>query len=207
MADTYKSMTELIRKHDKTSDYMFEVGYRNSDTLITAIHGGGIEAGTTELALLTSELSNSNYFSFKGLKAYGNTELHVTSTNYDNPLLLTLNQNADKTIAIHGYSGTEKNTFIGGNDKQLVTLITQYLKEKGFYVEIAPTRIGGSKESNITNKNKRGVGVQLELSTSLRKALFEGSDFSKKNRESRSNWSEAMYDYANAICKAIQDVQ
>uniref|UniRef100_UPI00164311F3 poly-gamma-glutamate hydrolase family protein n=3 Tax=Staphylococcus TaxID=1279 RepID=UPI00164311F3 len=57
------------------------------------------------------------------------------------------------------------------------------------------------------NKNKRGVGVQLELSTSLRKALFEGSDFSKKNRESRSNWSEAMYDYANAICKAIQDVQ
>ncbi|MDW4377895.1 poly-gamma-glutamate hydrolase family protein [Staphylococcus saprophyticus] len=207
MADTYKSMTELIRVHDKTSDYMFEVGYRNSDTLITAIHGGGIEAGTTELALLTSELSNSNYFSFKGLKASGNTQLHVTSTNYDNPLLLTLNQNADKTIAIHGYSDTKSNTFVGGNDKQLVILITQYLKEKGFYVEIAPTRIGATKEDNITNKNKRGVGVQLELSTSLRKALFEGCDFSKKNRESRSNWSEAMYDYANAICKALQDVQ
>ena len=63
--DTYKSMTELVRNE---KDWMIETQDRNSKSLITAIHGGGIECGTSELALLVSELSNSNYFTFKGLK-------------------------------------------------------------------------------------------------------------------------------------------
>ena len=65
MMDTYKSMTELVRNE---KDWMIETQDRNSKSLITAIHGGGIECGTSELALLVAELSNANYFTFKGLK-------------------------------------------------------------------------------------------------------------------------------------------
>lgn len=206
MSDFYNSMTELVRMHENKSDYMFEVAYRGADNLITAIHGGGIEAGTSELATLIAELNQANYFSFKGLKSSNNTVLHVTSTNYDNPLLLTLNQDITNTVAIHGCSDSKNKTFIGGNDKQLVALISQYLKIAGFNVELAPNRLGGSDINNITNKNKTGTGVQLELSTSLRKSLFVGSDFSRNIRESRSNWSEAMYDYAKAVNQALLDI-
>ena len=120
MMDTYKSMTELVRNE---KDWMIETQDRNSKSLITAIHGGGIECGTSELALLVAELSNSNYFTFKGLKPKNNRTLHVTSTNYDNPNLLYWNQFMNVTIAIHGYSSSEANSYIGGLDERLISLI------------------------------------------------------------------------------------
>lgn len=206
MSDLYNSMTELVRTHNDSNDFMFSVDYRESSNLITAIHGGGIEAGTSELAQYTAEITNSNYFSFKGLKSSDNTELHVTSTHYDNPLLLTLNSQMNHTVSIHGYGDSEKNTYIGGSDKQLVTLISQYLTTAGFKNTIAPSNLGGVDIDNVTNKNKRGAGVQLELSTAQRKALFNNNDFSRANRESRINWSDDLRNYANAIAKALRYV-
>ena len=32
-------------------------------------------------------------------------------------------------------------------------------------IQDAPTKLGGAKPNNITNKTKTGLGVQLELST------------------------------------------
>ncbi|MCG1196017.1 poly-gamma-glutamate hydrolase family protein [Staphylococcus epidermidis] len=200
--DTYKSMTELVRNE---KDWMIETQDRNSKSLITAIHGGGIECGTSELALLVAELSNANYFTFKGLKPKNNRTLHVTSTNYDNPNLLYWNQFMNVTIAIHGYSSSEANSYIGGLDERLISLITHNLKVSSFNVEAAPDRIAGREINNITNKNAYGMGVQIEISTQQRKEFFSRNDFSKKNRENTHNWTEDMYYYANAICAAIND--
>lgn len=200
MPDLYKSMTELARFE---KEFLFETQDRLSDVLVTAIHGGGIEPGTSELAQCIAEQSNANYFSFKGLKPKNNFDLHVTSTNYDNPDLLKWSQNMDTVVAIHGYSDKTAKTLIGGIDKQLTSLITQHLKNAGFNVEIAPNHLSGREVDNITNKNKRGMGVQLELSTQQRKELFSNNDFSRSNRENRGQWSKAMYLYANAINQAI----
>lgn len=202
MADLYKSMTELVRYEKELS---FETQDRMSDVLITAIHGGGIEAGTSELAQCIAEQVGANYFSFKGLKSKDNADLHVTSTNYDNPDLLKWSQNMNTVIAIHGYSNKNPKTLIGGMDKQLVSLIAQYLKNAGFNIEIAPNHLAGRDFNNITNKNKRGMGVQLELSTQQRKELFSNNNFSRSNRENRGQWSKEMYLYANAINQAINN--
>lgn len=203
MSDLYKSMTELVRFE---KEFLFETQDRMSDVLITAIHGGGIEAGTSELAQCISEQANANYFSFKGLKRKDNFDLHVTSTNYDYPDLIKWSQNMNKVIAIHGYSDRKAKTLVGGMDKQLVTLIAQHLKNEGFNVEIAPNHLAGRNVKNITNKNKRGMGVQLELSTQQRKELFTNNDVSRSNRESKGNWSETLYRYSNAINKALKDI-
>lgn len=200
MSDLYKSMTELVRFE---KEFLFETQDRMSDVLITAIHGGGIEAGTSELAQCIAEQANANYFSFKGIKPKDNFDLHVTSTNYDNPDLLKWSQSMNSVVAIHGYSDKTAKTLIGGMDKQLVSLIAQYLKNAGFNIEIAPNHLAGRNVKNITNKNKRGMGVQLELSTQQRKELFSKNDFSRSNRENRGQWSTAMYLYANAINQAI----
>lgn len=204
MADLFSSMTELVRNE---SEFMFETENRLSDKLITAIHGGGIEVGTSELAKCIAEQTKANYFSFKGLKSKNNYDFHVTSTNYDYPDLLMWNQNMNHTIAIHGYASKKAHTYIGGLDKQLVSLITQNLKNAGFSVDIAPNHLAGREPHNITNKNKRGMGVQLELSTQQRKELFINNDSSRANREVKRNWSENMYKYANAINNALQYIQ
>jgi poly-gamma-glutamate hydrolase-like protein len=62
--------------------------YRNFAALV-APHGGGIEPGTSELAdaIAASDLS---FYTFEGLKPSGNTDLHITSTRFDEPMCLTL---------------------------------------------------------------------------------------------------------------------
>ena len=54
-----------------------------------APHGGSIEQGTTELTKALADKGNYDYYSFEGIRPKNNSELHVTSTHYDDP---TLNQ-------------------------------------------------------------------------------------------------------------------
>ena len=55
-----------------------------------AIHGGGIEPATTELARVIANDGQFNYFAFNGMRTKGNNELHVTSINYDNDIAMDL---------------------------------------------------------------------------------------------------------------------
>ncbi|SLE39524.1 Phage-related replication protein [Mycobacteroides abscessus subsp. massiliense] len=47
-------------------------------------------------------------------------------------------------------------------------------------------------------------GVQLELTAQLRKELFKNRKSSRKNRENKDNWDDLMYDFADAMKKAIE---
>ncbi|WP_278925347.1 poly-gamma-glutamate hydrolase family protein [Staphylococcus auricularis] len=201
MSDLYHSMSELERKED---DYMFEFQDRHSKNLITAVHGGGIEAGTSELAQCIADKAAANYFSFKGTKPENNFDLHVTSTNYDNPTLLNWSQKMKHIIAVHGVKGKQPMTYVGGRDKQLVSSVIQHLEGNGFKAEVAPKKIACKDPNNITNKNARGQGVQLEISNQQRKMLFKNNDFSRSVREQSINWSDDMYLYADSICRALE---
>ena len=55
MADQFKSMTELMQLTEENTDWIINSIDRNSNVIITAIHGGAIEPATTELAELTAE--------------------------------------------------------------------------------------------------------------------------------------------------------
>lgn len=66
---------------------------KDNNILLTAIHGGGIEPGTTELARRVSNVGKYNFYSFEGLRKHNNDQLHVTSTNYDEPKLINMLEN------------------------------------------------------------------------------------------------------------------
>ncbi|MEU2453892.1 poly-gamma-glutamate hydrolase family protein [Streptomyces sp. NPDC012765] len=53
---------------------------------------------------------------------------------------------------------------------------------------------------NICNQNTRQKGVQLELSTAQRAALFVGGDFSRANRQNRT---PAFHAYVVAVQSAL----
>ena len=55
MADTYKSMTELMQNTVEGQDWDIETYDTDSDIISMAVHGGGIEIGTTELAKLVAD--------------------------------------------------------------------------------------------------------------------------------------------------------
>ncbi|QKW67560.1 poly-gamma-glutamate hydrolase family protein [Staphylococcus hominis] len=203
MTDLYNSMIELQYKEN---DWSIEMNTNKSNILSFAPHGGGIEAGSSELALLISQKLDCNYFTFKGKLPTNNSKLHVTSTRYDNPELLNLMREVDYSISIHGYADNEyARTLIGGSDEKLKEIIKCHLRSHGFDVQNAPNHLAGSKPNNITNKTKKGLGVQLELSTKQRKSFFSNEDFSRKIREDRYRWRAVMYEYAQAIEYAVKE--
>ncbi|MFB6632860.1 poly-gamma-glutamate hydrolase family protein [Streptomyces sp. NPDC056362] len=85
-------------------------------TAILALHGGGIEIGTSELALgiagydpgaVTDKAepilpSTHDYFLFEGLLSTGNKALHVTSRNCDDHVALSLAASHLNVLSLHG---------------------------------------------------------------------------------------------------------
>ncbi|WRW34259.1 glycerophosphoryl diester phosphodiesterase [Staphylococcus phage CF7] len=205
MADTYKSMTELMQNTIEGQDWDIEIYDTDSDIISMAVHGGGIEIGTTELAKLVAEKGEYNFFSFTAKLPSNNTQLHVTSTNYDAPRIIDKIQDSAHSISIHGASGTEEYTYMGGGNTALKNLIWKNLTESGFDCRESPGNLAGVEPMNIANRTMLGMGVQLELSTEMRKAFFKDKDWSRAKREDRSTWTLKLSRYADAIVKAVTE--
>ena len=110
---------------------------------------------------------------------------------------------ANRSVTIHGALGTEPVTYIGGKDQSLITRIEDELRNAGFEVQESPNHLSGSSDNNIVNKNQRGEGVQLELTTAMRQSLFSNNDISKISRMNLLNYNADMYNYAHAVNDAI----
>lgn len=193
-------MTELM-----TNETAWEIKTKifYTDTLITAMHGGGIEVGCSELVDLASDTAKKDSFSFYGNLSSGNSKLHVTSTNYDEPTLIRMVRRADYVVAIHGAAGSDAKTLIGGLDLVNREIMREELLAAGFVVEDAPEHLSGTDTNNITNQGQRRMGVQLELTTGQRQALFVGGNTGRTSRENKENWLPTMYAYAQAMKDAI----
>ena len=100
--DTYSNFTEMQKTEKANQDFCIETRIiAGANTLIIAPHGSGIEPGTSEI---TKQIA-SNLFSyaiFEGIKKNNNRILHLTSTNFDEPICSALVQKNETILSIHG---------------------------------------------------------------------------------------------------------
>ncbi|WP_236588995.1 poly-gamma-glutamate hydrolase family protein [Staphylococcus sp. S59] len=204
--DYYKSMTELYKDTTEGIDWKKDTRNVGKSVLIVAPHGGNIEQGTSELTKLVANNGDFDYFSFEAIRPSNNTQLHVTSTNYDDATLHEMIQDRTATISIHGAQGEEQLVYLGGYQSPLRDAIQSQLELKGFVVKIPPEYLGGLSNANFINKVEESTGVQLELTTALRKAFFKDEDTSTASRKKIENWTTTMYDFAEALNGAIKQV-
>ena len=201
--DYYASMTQLQRETKEGIDWKKEIRDQGNQVLIVAPHGGNIEQGTSELTKLLAQQGGYDYFSFEAMRPSNNTQLHVTSTHYDDPTLHQMVEGRVATISIHGAKGDDQIVFLGGAKSVLRDAIQSQLESRGFAVQVPPEYLGGLNEDNFINKNENSTGVQLELTTALRKALFINQDMSTTSRKNEDNWSSLMYQFVDALHTAI----
>ena len=69
-----------------------------------APHGGKIEPGSSEIAAAIAGESHSLY-SFDGLRRRPHRDLHITSTNFDEPRCENLIATHDIVVSMHGLDG------------------------------------------------------------------------------------------------------
>lgn len=199
----------------------------DTNIFVAALHGGSIEMGTTELALATAgevtgfntdkgTLSNetkNDYFVFNGTNSTGeNGKLHVTASNYDDKDALRLVSQNKVGIAFHGCTDTQptggyagyKAILIGGLDNNLKVLMEQRLKQAGFNAYITTQELyDGDMPENLINKTSRKVGLQFEMTTSMRASLFDTNTREKR----RITTNTDFWRLTNTIRQALADYE
>ncbi|MEQ6028430.1 poly-gamma-glutamate hydrolase family protein [Staphylococcus saccharolyticus] len=203
--DKYQSMTQLEKETTEGVDWRKNTKDTGNQVLIVAPHGGSIEQGTTELTKALANKSNYDYYSFEGIRPKNNSELHVTSTYYDDPTLNQMIKNRTASVSIHGASGSEEIVYLGGPRSDLRNEIEKQLVGRGFTVKVPPEYLGGQNNNNFINREDNNTGVQLELTTALRKAFFTNGDISTKNRTNEKNWTSKMYSFINGLYAGIRN--
>jgi len=188
--------------------------------IVLALHGGGIEEGTSEIALAVAGYHPATFaqatdcfglhdlWMFEGLLSLGNSKLHVTSTNYNDPIALKLVQISKRCLSLHGLGETAANgkIQIGGRDTELMGIVLAELTAAGIPAAISndDADTNGNDLANICNKTTTLAGVQLEMEKTYRESLFApGCD----TRELRKNNTNANFcKLVTALRKAMSRV-
>jgi len=145
-----------------------------SPIAVLAPHGGEIEPGTSEIATHISGEDFTCYI-FNGIKnRYNYKDLHITSTNFDEPQCAEICRNVDIVLVVHGTKNSNDHIYVGGRHENLKQKIIQNLKKDGFYVLEDTTNHSGRDPHNICNRGRLRKGVQIEISNGLRKKMFKG---------------------------------
>lgn len=180
--EKYACFEDLKKGEKEGKDFLVRARSGHSGIAVFAPHGGGIEPGTTEIADAVAGEEHA-FYSFIGIKDRGNGDLHLTSTRFDEPLGVELAQGSKTVLAVHGRKGTEKAVYIGGLDTLLKERIREGLHGADF-VARKDSRFPGASPHNICNRTLLGRGVQLEITTGLRRVMFQG--LSSPERQKRT---------------------
>ncbi|MFF9016062.1 poly-gamma-glutamate hydrolase family protein [Streptomyces sp. NPDC014870] len=151
------TFSRRFRRHEQFDTSMTAVApFRR--TAILALHGGGIEIGTSELCLGIAGYSPGDaagapilptvhdYWMFEGLLSAGNKDLHVTSKNCDDHVALATAASHLNVLSLHGCTfdqlrlpagsypsaGDRRVAVVGGLNKAFRTALVTELNAAGF---------------------------------------------------------------------------
>jgi len=206
MADKYCNFEELASNEEAGVAYRILVRRATRPFAIVAPHGGGIEPGTSEIAdaIAGDDVAARmhSFYAFEGLKPRHNTDLHITSTHFDEPMCLVVVGASERVVTIHGEESTEdgEGVFLGGLDEVTGAGVREKLEAAGFNVRRHPRRdLQGLDVENICNRGTSGVGVQLELSHAVRETFFESL-----TRKGRQHPTARFGDFVEAMRRALE---
>jgi phage replication-related protein YjqB (UPF0714/DUF867 family) len=171
MAFPYKSFKELSNQEVEGKDYRIRICSRDRGVVIMAPHGGKIEPTTSVIA---EAIAGENYslYCFEGLKADGNSVLHIESHLFDEPRALQAVKKADIVITVHGQlNHQEEFVMVGGLNVDLRSGIRRQLEASGFRTRPPTEGLQGIDPENICNRGRLKGGVQLEISRKVRDSL------------------------------------
>jgi len=176
MPDYYSDFRELQLHEQEDRDYRIKASRNWHPVFIIAPHGGKIEPYTSQIAKWIAG-EDFAWYSFDGLINGDNRRLHITSHNFDEPMVLQALQEAYAVVTIHGLKNSiDEFLMIGGLDSTFGTELQIALQHQGFIVKESDQQYRGKRATNICNRGRTGKGVQLEISFALRKRIFEDAE-------------------------------
>jgi len=143
---------------------------------LMAIHGGGIEPGTEEIARFVARHSGASLYVYAGRRAGGNLSLHRPSHDMkmeERALVVQFLNHVKTAISIHGHGRRQNCAYVGGLHQRMVQRFVELARPALSQYEwisdpkIIPPGLSGRSSSNLVNLPP-DRGMQLELPPQLR---------------------------------------
>ena len=170
MPDKYANFLQL-EAAEPVGAYRIEHVSRKTPLALIAPHAGKIEPGTSELCRAIAG-GDRTYYLFEGCRPSNNTQLHITSTRFDEPQGLSTAKSARVVVTIHGQAGVDEFINVGGIEAAIGRVIIEGLRAEGYTASRhSKAALQGLDPANICNQGYSGRGIQLEISRGLRDKL------------------------------------
>jgi phage replication-related protein YjqB (UPF0714/DUF867 family) len=170
MPDKYSNFSELSSSEPDGS-YKIELRQTGSAVALIAPHAGKIEPGTSQICKHVAK-NDLTFYLFEGCKPINNRDLHITSSNFDEPQGLSVAQSAQVVVTFHGQKGADNFVNVGGRFNKLCQTMIGLLLNAGYpAIQQNSPALQGLDRNNICNRGTTGQGLQLEISRGLRNIL------------------------------------
>jgi phage replication-related protein YjqB (UPF0714/DUF867 family) len=146
---------------------------------LMAIHGGGIEPGTEEIARFVACHSRASLYVYAGRRSGGNLSLHRPSHDgriEERALVVQFLKHVKTAISIHGHGRGQNCAYVGGLNESMVQRFVKLARPalsqyKWIWdPKIIPPGLSGRSPSNVVNLPP-AKGMQLELPLKLRQTV------------------------------------
>jgi len=143
---------------------------------LMAIHGGGIEPGTEEMARFVAYHSGASLYVYAGRLSGGNLSLHRPSHDgriEERALVVQFIKHVKTAISIHGHGRRQNRAYVGGLHQSMVQRFVELARPALSQYEwisdpkMMPPGLSGQSPSNVVNLPP-AKGMQLELPIKLR---------------------------------------
>lgn len=162
-----------------SSEEFREYGCRRGPVGVFAIHGGGIEPGTEQLARYLVENTLASAYVFSGRRGKRNIALHLPSYRFvrlGSALLKQILSDVQTVLSLHGHNRADRDIYLAGTNLDLLHAVIRALASylPAYKVSEDPAlvdrRLRALDSRNLVNLPPHG-GVQIELPRSLRQAM------------------------------------
>lgn len=167
-ADAPQSLSELL-----ADPAVVEHGVLRSRFGFLAIHGGGLEQVTDEVAVRAADAAGASVYVVRHPEQY---PYHLPSARYlaeESARLAEFLDHVDVVVSLHGYGRIGRSTELlaGGRNRTLAAHVAAHLDIPGYRVitdlDAIPPELRGLHADNPVNRTRCG-GTQLELPSRVR---------------------------------------
>lgn len=202
MTEPYRDFPELVLHCVQGRDYRFVIRDVAADVTVTAIHGGGIEPLTSEVATVIAG-EEHNLYDLRGMRPDDNSALRVPVQRFDEMRLRALLKRSRTALSVLGAPGEEPVAHLGGKNRRLRAILAERLEEAGFEVRGPAVAGAAHHPRRFVNWPAEG-GVQMELSLALRRSMTR-APLEGYRWENPSDWTDRFHALVRAVRGALRE--
>jgi phage replication-related protein YjqB (UPF0714/DUF867 family) len=201
MSSSFRDFSALVLHLRKDKDYRLHIENRSSEISIIAIHGGGIEPLTSELAGAVAG-GEYNLYDLQGLRSFDNAAMRIPIARFDEMRLRGLLERSHTALSIDGVPGDDLVVHLGGRNRRLKAILNEALGEAGFECGSLVTPGAAHHPQRFYNLTRLG-GLHLELPYALRRKMVQG-ELTGFGWQEPEVWTQSFGDFVKAVRGALE---